>query len=160
MILYHGGTELIRHPVCRIGRPNLDFGEGFYLTRMLDQAINWAKRQAANRQANPVVNIYEFDYRAAIAKSRFKHFLKYDEEWLDFILDSRQGIKPWADFDIIEGGVANDRVIDTIELYSLGIIDKKTALGRLATHQPNNQICILNQDIVEMYLKFVKIYEI
>lgn len=160
MILYHGGTELIRHPICRIGRPNLDFGKGFYLTKMLDQAINWAKRQAANRQANPVVNIYEFDYRAAIAKSRFKHFLKYDEEWLDFILDSRQGIMPWADFDIIEGGVANDRVIDTIELYSLGIIDKKTALGRLATHQPNNQICILNQDIVETYLKFVKISEI
>lgn len=160
MILYHGGTETVTHPICKIGRPNLDFGQGFYLTSILDQAAGWAAKQADNRKGNPIVNVYEFDYIKATENSSFKHFASYDEEWLDFIINSRNGLKPWSEYDIIEGGVANDRVIDTIDLYTLGIIDKRTALGRLAAHQPNNQICILNQDIIEMYLTFVKAIEL
>ena len=30
IIVYHGGTEIVEHPNCRIGRRNLDFGQGFY----------------------------------------------------------------------------------------------------------------------------------
>lgn len=69
-------------------------------------------------------------------------------------------MKPWAKYDIIEGGVANDRVIDTVELYTIGILDKASALGRLSEHQPNHQICILNQEILDRYLKFVKVMEL
>ena len=29
MRLYHGGSSIIEHPDCRIGRDNLDFGKGF-----------------------------------------------------------------------------------------------------------------------------------
>lgn len=39
----------------------------------------------------------------------------YDIQWLDFIVASRKGQKPWEEYDIIEGGVANDQVIDTVE---------------------------------------------
>lgn len=160
MTLYHGGTETIIHPVCKIGRPNLDFGQGFYLTRLPEQAAGWARRQADDRKGKAIVNTYEFDYESAINKFRFLHFPAYNEEWLDFIVSSRNGMKPWSSYDIIEGGVANDRIIDTIELYTLGIIDKSTALGRLAQHQPNNQICILNQDVIGHHLKFIKAIEI
>lgn len=31
LIVYHGGTEVVEKPVCHHGRPNLDFGQGFYV---------------------------------------------------------------------------------------------------------------------------------
>ena len=33
-------------------------------------------------------------------------------------------------------------------------MDLNTALGELSKHQPNNQICLLNQDIINKYLIF------
>ena len=57
-----------------------------------------------------------------------------------------------APYDYIEGGVANDRVIDTINLYMAGLMDSDTALRRLAIHRPNNQICLLNQELTDKYL--------
>ena len=73
-------------------------------------------------------------------------------------------MKPWAQYDVVEGGVANDRVIDTVELYTIGILDKVSALGKLSdhqpNHQPNHQICILNQAILDKYLKFVEVIEL
>ena len=38
MILYHGGTEAVMHPDCKKGRPDLDFGQGFYVMQLQDQA--------------------------------------------------------------------------------------------------------------------------
>lgn len=64
--------------------------------------------------------------------------------------------RPWEGFDIIEGGIANDRVIDTIRLYMFGNMEKSTALKRLSEHRPNHQICILNQAVADKYLKFIE----
>ena len=160
MILYHGGTEAVMHPDCKKGRPDLDFGQGFYVTLLLDQAEGFARRKARDRRGKPVISIYEFDYDAAIKDCTYLNFEFYDEAWLDFVVASRNGMKPWANYDIVEGGVANDRVIDTVELYTIGILDKASALGRLSEHQPNHQICILNQDILDKYLKFVEVIEL
>ena len=44
--VYHGGTEPIEHPLVSAGRPGLDFGQGFYVTAMRDQAELWADRMA------------------------------------------------------------------------------------------------------------------
>ena len=160
MILYHGGTEAVMHPDCKKGRPDLDFGQGFYVTLLLDQAEGFARRKARDRRGKPVISIYEFDYDAAIKDCTYLNFEFYDEAWLDFVVASRNGMKPWANYDIVEGGVANDRVIDTVELYTIGILDKASALGRLSEHQPNHQICILSQAILDKYLKFVDVIEL
>ena len=160
MILYHGGTEAVMHPDCKKGRPDLDFGQGFYVTLLLDQAEGFARRKARDRRGKPVISVYEFDYEAAIKDCAYLNFEFYDEAWLDFVVDSRSGLKPWANYDIVEGGVANDRVIDTVELYTIGILDKTSALGRLSEHQPNHQICILSQAILDKYLKFVDVIEL
>ena len=160
MILYHGGTEAVMQPDCKKGRPDLDFGQGFYVTLLQDQAEGFARRKARDRRGKPVISVYEFDYEAAIKDCEYLNFYFYDEAWLDFVVDSRSGLKPWANYDIVEGGVANDRVIDTVELYTIGILDKASALGRLSEHQPNHQICILNQEILDKYLKFVEVIEL
>ena len=160
MILYHGGTEAVTQPDCKKGRPDLDFGHGFYVTLLQDQAEGFARRKARDRKSKPVISVYEFDYEAAIEDCVYLNFEFYDEAWLDFVVASRNGMKPWANYDIVEGGVANDRVIDTVELYTIGILDKASALGRLSEHQPNHQICILSQMILDKYLKFVEVIEL
>jgi len=160
MILYHGGTEAVMHPDCKMGRPDLDFGQGFYVTLLQEQAEGFARRKARDRKGKPVISIYEFDYDAAIKDCAYLNFEFYDEAWLDFVVDSRSGLKPWTNYDVVEGGVANDRVIDTVELYTIGILDKASALGRLSEHQPNHQICILSQAILDKYLKFVDVIEL
>ena len=160
MILYHGGTEAVMQPDCKKGRPDLDFGQGFYVTLLQDQAEGFARRKARDRKGKPVISVYEFDYDAAIKDCAYLNFEFYNEAWLDFVVESRSGLKPWTSYDIVEGGVANDRVIDTVELYTIGILDKASALGRLSEHQPNHQICILSQAILDKYLKFVDVIEL
>ncbi|MDO4930132.1 MAG: DUF3990 domain-containing protein [Bacteroidales bacterium] len=152
IFVYHGGTDCVEKPLCHIGRPNLDFGQGFYLTEMKEQAISWAKFLAGRRERTPIVNIYQLDKSAILAEARCKIFKEYDEEWLNFIARSRKGLNPAADYDYIEGGIANDRVIDTINLYIAGLMSIEVALNRLAQHRPNNQICLLNQDLTDKFL--------
>ena len=58
-------------------------------------------------------------------------------------------------YDMVEGGVANDNVIDTVEDYENGIITAEQALGQLKYKAVNHQICILNQAIVDKHLSFI-----
>jgi hypothetical protein len=57
---------------------------------------------------------------------------------------------------MIEGGITNDRVFNNIELYRQGLITQELALQRLRYEKPNNQICILNQAIVDRYMSFIE----
>lgn len=54
-------------------------------------------------------------------------------------------------YDIVEGGVANDNVIDTVEDYENSIIAAEQALGQLRYKRVNHQICILNQEIIDKF---------
>lgn len=155
MNIYHGSTEVIEKPRYDLGRPNLDFGFGFYATDILQQAIDWAQRVADKRQLTPIINIYDFDRETTLANYKCKIFTAYDGEWLDFILDSRLGRKPWQCYDYVEGGIANDRVIDTIDLYMADLITRDKALERLSGHRPNNQMCFLNQEIIDTQIVYV-----
>ena len=44
MKLYHASTLVVEHPDVVHSRPNLDFGYGFYLTALYDQAVRYAER--------------------------------------------------------------------------------------------------------------------
>lgn len=155
--VFHGALEEIVFPLVNVGRENLDFGKGFYVTDIRHQAKTWAEIKSRYfLDATAVINEYSFDFDHAINEFRYKLFDKYDREWLHFIIDSRDGKKVWSKYDIIEGGVANDRVIDTVEAYKAGQISEEVALKELSKHQPNNQICILKQAVVDKYLKFEK----
>ncbi len=43
---------------------------------------------------------------------------------LIFMVGNRLGQDLWKEYDYIEGGVANDRVVDTIDLYMTGFIPR------------------------------------
>lgn len=161
MRVFHGGCNIIERPDCLAGRDNLDFGKGFYTTLIRKHADEWSRQVAFNRgRMKPILNVYEFDREKARSEYRYLFFPAYDEEWMDFIVESRSGQMPWQGYDIIEGGIANDRVIDTIRLYMYGNMEKSTALKRLSEHQPNHQICFLNQEATDKYLKFIECIEL
>ncbi len=154
IIVYHGGTEVVEQPICNMGRPNLDFGQGFYVTDLRKQAVDWAALIANRRKLTPVLNRYRLNREAILSEARCKVFVAYDRDWLEFIVASRRGLQVAKAYDYIEGGVSNDRVVDTVNLYMAGLMDVDTALHRLSEHRPNNQMCLLDQEITRKYLIF------
>lgn len=154
--VYHGSAIEVSKPLVALGRPNLDFGQGFYVTDLRSQAERWASRIASRRFVKPVLIVYEFDVDAAKNEYRYLKFESYDKAWLDFIVANRKGRMLWMDYDVVEGGVANDNVIDTVEDYMRGRMSAEAALVELSKHRPNNQFCILNQEIIDKYLRFVE----
>ena len=52
------------------------------------------------------------------------------------------------------GGIANDRVFDTVELFLQGLIQKGEAIRRLHFEQPKFQIALRTQEAIDKYLHF------
>ena len=158
MKLYHGSTVIVDKPLVSCGRNNLDFGKGFYTTNIQSQAEKWVQRFIALGKKG-IISIYNFADSDINSKCRYKKFSEYNEEWLDFVLACRDGSKEYLNYDIIEGGIANDKVFNTVELYFSGLIDKTTALKRLKYEKPNNQICFINQSVLDALLNCESSYE-
>lgn len=160
MKVYHGSTIVIDHPIAAEGRRQLDFGQGFYVTDIKRQADSWAERMQRIREELGIVNVYELDIEKVKADYRYYRFMHYDNEWLQFIVANRMGRKDVVHYDVIEGGVANDRVIDTVEAYMANLMPLETALRELSRHQPNNQLCIASQKVIDECMTFVESYNI
>ena len=152
--LYHGTIYEFDSIDVTAGKGYKDFGKGFYVTLLREQAELWADRMARQRKGEKILSVYELDIDAIRANYRYLFFPHYDADWLNFIANSRTGKIPWKGFDCIEGGIANDRVIDMVEGYIAGTVSAEYALQELSKHQPNHQICILNQQAIDKYLHF------
>ncbi len=146
MIVYHGSYLEIPKPDLKHSRPNVDFGPGFYTTPLYDQAEKWCGRFKRRGKAG-IISCYSFEEKA-YDLLKILQFDSYSEAWLDFILSCRSG-KDTTDYDIVTGGVANDKVFNTIELFSDGLIDKMEALKRLRYERPNQQICFRTEKALE-----------
>lgn len=163
MRLFHGSYMIIDKPEVKKGRDRVDFGQGFYLTSIQAQAEKWSKVIAIRKGPafKPVVNVFELDEKVFdLSEFCVKKFDEYNIEWLDYVVDCRQGGNLQKYFDLVEGGVANDNVIDTVEDYENGRITAGQALGQLIYKKVNHQICIRNQQIIDKYLTFVSSYQL
>lgn len=163
MKLFHGSYMKIEYPEIIKGRTKVDFGQGFYLTGIKLQAEKWSKVIAIRKGPafRPVVNMFELNEDIFDQPDfRIKRFKEYDLEWLQYVVDCRRGGNLQKQYDLIEGGVANDNVIDTVEDFENGRITTEQALGQLVYKQVNHQICIRNQQIIDKYLQFVSSYQI
>lgn len=152
MIVYHGSYMEIPKPDIYHSRSKVDFGKGFYATTLVEQARSWCSK-FIRRGKEGIVSRYFFDERRAVEEKKVLKFETYSEAWLDFILTCRSG-RDTSDYDIVIGGVANDKVFNTVELYFDGLIDKGEAIKRLRYEKPNLQICFRSQAAVEELLSF------
>jgi len=139
MILYHGSNIEIPTPDLLHSRDNVDFGKGFYTTPLYEQAAKWCDR-FKKQSTTAVISKYNFDFEKA-KELNLLHFERYSEKWLDFVLSCRNGHDN-TDYDIVIGGVANDRVFNTVELYFASLIDKKIS------EHPN--IEIIREEVAEL----------
>ena len=153
--VYHASSVIVEKPLCGVDRQNLDFGPGFYMTYMYDQATMWALRRAGKMHTRAIVNIYILERKKLLRVANSLIFRRYNRDWLNFVVACRKGIPVWRDYDYIEGGVADDRVIDTVDLYINKLIPERVALNRLRYVHPNNLICLLNQELLDRHLTYV-----
>lgn len=162
-ILYHGATTIVKEPLTHVGRPDLDFGPGFYLTNDREQAVKWALTKAGRKRGlKAILNVYSFDVESFLSDGNFKQliFPNYDIQWLDFIAASRKGHQPWKGLDWIEGGIANDSVISTVDAYVDNAMPADMAIGKLIKEDLKHQVCISNQLIIDRYLSFQESVEL
>lgn len=148
MEVYHASAAKVEKPDTLHSREFLDFGKGFYVTTLREQAIKYAER-FVRRGQEAWLNVYELD--DSYTTYKVKVFPSYDEEWLEFVAECRKG-RVEGDYQIIIGGIANDRIFRTIDLYFAGDITKEEALRRLLFEQPNDQICIRSQEVIDRCL--------
>ena len=151
MRMYHSSNVSVPHPDTEHSRRYLDFGRGFYLTSLYDQAVRYAQRfKRRGQQAQ--LNTYELEYNEDNWKVR--HFDSYDVDWLDFVARCRDG-EDVGDYDMVVGGIANDRVIITLDRYFSGEISQDEALGLLQFERPNVQYCIRSEQMLKECLTFI-----
>ena len=78
MILYHGSNMAIDGIDLNRCRPYKDFGRGFYLTDIREQAQRMAARTARMFSGNPTLTMFEFDLEGmgtfCHVEPRYKHY--------------------------------------------------------------------------------------
>lgn len=156
MIVFHSSPCIVNHLDVSFSRDYLDFGKGFYVTTIEDQARKYARRFLL-RGKNAYLNKYELTDDLRNYNARY--FDSYDDSWLDFVALCRAG-RDKSDYDIVTGGIANDKVFRTVDLFFSGEITKDEALRNLLYEMPNVQICLRSQKLLDAELTFISSEEI
>lgn len=152
MLVYHTSDQYFDCPDVEHSRSALDFGKGFYATRLREQAVSYADR-FLKAGIDAVLHTYEFTPDSEL---NIKVFESYNEEWLEFVCNCRKGSDVYKQYDIIEGGVANDKIYRTVDLYMTGVYNKEQALDKLMYEKPNHQLCFITQKAIDKSLRFVE----
>ena len=164
MILFHGGTDIIEHPVVITGDQGRDFGFAFYVTDIREQAERWACRRAkyrgriAHSEVKGIVCEYEVDENGCDDLA-IRRFPEPSLEWIDFVVANRSDVTYRHDYDLVVGKIANDRVGETISYVVQGVMRREDALERLRFQQINNQFAFCTEKAIAR-LRFVRSYEV
>lgn len=132
MKLYHGSNIVIDWTDLSKCKPYKDFGQGFYLTEIKEQAEQMARRTSAIYSGEPIVTEFEFD-ETALDTLSIKIFKEPSEEWALFVMAnrSRNNLQPTHSFDIVIGPVADDTIATLFRNFDDGIIDLQMLVNGL-----------------------------
>ena len=159
MIVYHGSNVIVNHPDVEHSFRSLDFGKGFYVTTVKEQAERWARRKAdicsTDKAIVTVYNMME-DFNELIYKS----FEKDLTEWIDFVCRCRDEEKDYLEYEVIKGKVANDKVFRVVDMYQSGIWDKERALEEIKVYPDYDQIAFISQKAINHLLCYESFYEV
>ena len=175
MILYHGSNTEVSHIDLSKCTKYKDFGQGFYLTSIKQQACERAKKVTrrfnsahAGHSGMPTLNIYEFDEKALAEKLladdiNMIAFLEPNEKWATFVINNRN--RDFSDhgnilsnhdnkYDIVHGLVANDDISAILDAFLIGILPMPEIPNALIFKQLNDQYSFHTPAAVS-YLKFI-----
>lgn len=140
MKLYHGSNMVIEQIDLSKCKPYKDFGQGFYLTEIKEQAEQMARRTSAIYGGEPVVTEFEFD-EAALNTLSVKIYQEPCEEWALFVMAnrSRNNAQSTHSFDIVIGPVADDTIATLFRNFDDGIIDLQMLVNGLKYKKVSSQ---------------------
>ena len=140
IVLYHGSNVVVEKPQILISGFYKDFGYGFYCTRLEKQARKWA----LTKQGASIVSIYNYEPAEDL---KILSFSVMTDEWLDFVVDRRRGIK--HNYDIVEGPMADDQIWDYVEDFMEGTITREAFWVLAKFKYPTHQIVFCTQKSLE-----------
>ena len=130
--LYHGSNTVIETIDLSKGRPNKDFGRGFYVTTIQEQAEKMARRVARIYGGEPCITVFEMDEKQMEkADLSIRRFDNPSREWALFVINNRN--RSFEDvssrecnldnkYDLVIGPVANDDLALLFRQFSGGLI--------------------------------------
>lgn len=171
MKLYHGSNIVIDSINLAMCRPYKDFGKGFYLTDIEEQAEKMAIRVSRIYGGSPVVNIFEIqDNFKEIPNINIKDFgVQTTEEWAKFVMNNRD--RAFSDiesvlcnkdnkYDIVIGPVADDNMALLFRQYENEVIDFETLLKGMIYKKTSSQYSFHTEKSIKLLSRKVgKSYE-
>ena len=148
--IFHGSNVRVENPKILVSGFYKDFGYGFYCTNIEKQAQKWAmtKRGAC------VVSVYRY---APKKELKVLSFSVMTDEWLDFVVDCRRGIK--HDYDIVEGPMADDQIWDYVEDFMEETITREAFWVLAKFKYPTHQIVFCTQKALQSII-YERSYEL
>ena len=139
-IIYHGSNVSVPEPKILINGHYKDFGYGFYCTNIEKQAKRWA----LTKRGTSIVNKYNYEENRDL---KICVFSQMTEEWLQFVVDCRQGKE--HNYDIVEGPMADDQIWDYVEDYISGDITKAAFWELVKFKYPTHQIVFCTENALK-----------
>lgn len=150
MLLYHGSNTDIKEIDLSMCKPYKDFGRGFYLTVLEEQAEKMARRVARLYGGVPVVNIFEIDESVFDSPNlSIKNFgTETSEEWARFVMNNRnRKFRDFSDpesnfdnkYDVVIGPIANDDMAVLFRQYENGVISFENMVTGMIYKETTNQ---------------------
>lgn len=164
MKLYHGSNLVIESINLAMCRPYKDFGRGFYLTDMKEQAEKMAVRVSRIYGGSPVVNVFEIpDSFRENDGVKIKDFgIETTEEWARFVMNNRNrtftNVKDSLcnkdnKYDIVIGPVADDNMALLFRQYENEIIDFATLLKGMIYKKTSSQYSFHTEEGIKLLRK-------
>lgn len=147
---YQGDNKVLDEPKIYLDGSYKDFGYGFYCTNFEKQA----KRLALTKKNKHVVNVYSYTKNKNLNCLIFKEM---SDEWLDFVVSSRQGER--HDYDIVEGPMADDTIWNYVDDFARGLISRIAFWELVKFKNPTRQVVFCTEAALKC-LEYARSYEL
>lgn len=138
----------LEYPAIRKHRFTKDFSWGIYCTEIQEEA-----EKRASKFSTPTINIYKLK---SFEELDVKSFEDYTDEWLEFVVQCRNG--KTHSYDVVIGPMADDTIYDYIEAYSQGQLNKQKFFELMKFKYPTHQISFHTIKALD-HIDFIKSYQ-
>ncbi len=140
LIIYHGSTKIIKQPIFKKGKTYNDYGQGFYCTKKLELAKEWACNEGEDGYANKyeietknlrVLNLLSNEYNilnwlAILMQNRkVSLYSAIAKQGRDYLINNF--LPNYQDYDIIIGYRADDSYF----LFARAFVSNEISLKQL-----------------------------
>jgi hypothetical protein len=166
VILYHGSNTAVKNIDLNKCRPNKDFGRGFYLTDIREQAKQMAYRTARIYGGEACVSIFDLDEKIFddnVIKRLI--FSEANNDWAMFVMNNRgfsdkNNADPLCNkdnkYDMVFGPVADDNIAYLFRNFENGFINTEMLTNGLKYKMLSTQFSFHTEKSIQ-YLTYMEV---